>query len=168
MAMIREATVDDIPSLAIVHVQVWRSTYKGMMNEDYLNSLEPKKREAIWAKVLEQSEWPVHVADMNGNVVGFSAMCAPRDDDMKISGMVELGAINVLQQYAGQGLGRQLVNSGLCEAKQRGFKDVYLWVVSQNKIAKSFYEKYGFIADSVHKEDSFLNVTEDRYVLKGF
>lgn len=39
MMHIRKAAVEDAAAIAKVHVDSWRTTYKGIMPSDYLNSL---------------------------------------------------------------------------------------------------------------------------------
>lgn len=42
--IIRKANFNDISSIAKVHVDTWKTTYKGIVPNDYLESLSYKKQ----------------------------------------------------------------------------------------------------------------------------
>jgi hypothetical protein len=41
---IRQATIDDVPGIAHVHVASWKSTYKGIISDEYLSKLSVESR----------------------------------------------------------------------------------------------------------------------------
>jgi hypothetical protein len=43
--VIRKADIKDIPGIAKVHVDSWRTTYKGIVPETFLDSLSYESRE---------------------------------------------------------------------------------------------------------------------------
>lgn len=45
--IIREATLSDACGIAKVHVDTWRTAYKGIINDEFLNELSYDKREEI-------------------------------------------------------------------------------------------------------------------------
>lgn len=45
---VRLASSDDIPGIARVHVESWRSTYKGIISDAFLSSLTVEKRIRNW------------------------------------------------------------------------------------------------------------------------
>jgi hypothetical protein len=50
--ILRAATTEDIPAIARVHVDTWRSTYSGIIPEEYLANLSYKQRENSWNQIL--------------------------------------------------------------------------------------------------------------------
>ncbi len=50
--IVPEASYDDAPAIARVHVDTWRTTYRGIVPEDYLATLSYEKRESRWAQML--------------------------------------------------------------------------------------------------------------------
>ena len=46
--IIREANLDDAKGIAKVHVDSWRTTYKNIIPDEYLNNLSYEKREQLW------------------------------------------------------------------------------------------------------------------------
>jgi hypothetical protein len=48
---IREATMTDVAAIARVHVESWRTTYKGLLPDDYLANLTYEQREPRWREI---------------------------------------------------------------------------------------------------------------------
>jgi L-amino acid N-acyltransferase YncA len=81
---IREATMADVAAIARVHVESWRTTYKGLLPDDYLASLTYEQREPLWGEILSKpaGHHLVGVAeDDAGNVVGFASGGPERSGD---------------------------------------------------------------------------------------
>jgi hypothetical protein len=62
---IRTAHVDDAAAIATVHVESWRTTYKGIVPDDFLARLSYERRGQLWRQVLTEpgSASFVYVAD---------------------------------------------------------------------------------------------------------
>lgn len=73
------------------------------------------------------------------NVIGTVALKALS------SGRCELKALYLLEQYHKRGLGRRLLKTAIQEAKQEGYKEIYLDTLSSSKKAIHLYEKAGFV-----------------------
>lgn len=54
--IIREATKQDIPAIAKVHVDTWKTTYRDIFPDEFLNNLSDQKREQDWHQVFERKE----------------------------------------------------------------------------------------------------------------
>jgi len=158
--MIRVATLDDVEQLADMHVAVWRSTYQGMMPDDYLAAMNPVERHPIWIDVISKKVWPLYVADKDQRIVGFAYLCASAEN----KAIAELKAINVLADYAYQGIGSDLLQTCLKQARDKQFSSVMLWVVADNIVARKFYTKHGFSLTSKQRFVKALNVTEYNYL----
>ena len=52
--VIREATPEDARAIATVHVASWRTTYRGLLRDAYLDSLD---LEALSAACAERNRW---------------------------------------------------------------------------------------------------------------
>ena len=140
---IRTATVDDAAAIAYVHVESWRTTYQGIVPDDFLARLSYAQREQFWQQILTEpgSHTIVYVAeDEPGKVIGFASGGPERRGDTLYTG--ELYAIYVLAQHQGQGVGRQLVISLAHRLLQEGMRAMLLWVLAENS-ARQFYERLG-------------------------
>ena len=139
---------DDRLEISNVYEQSWKSAYKGMIPQDYLDSI-PSGR---WAAKVDNPSWHSLVCVEDGKIVGTSSFCESRFDTFP--GYGEVISIYLLPEYVGRGYGRQLMEKALAELKQMGYKKVMLWVLEENSIARDFYERMGFQLASEVRDDS--------------
>src|SRR5882724_5627557 len=107
--MVRPATLDDASEIARVHVASWRSTYRGMLPDDFLASLSEGHYTERWTRVISEGTSRVHVVDEPGGIVGFASGGRERAGEGTFAG--ELYAIYVLDSAQRQGHGRELVRA---------------------------------------------------------
>jgi GNAT superfamily N-acetyltransferase len=140
---IRTATVHDAAGIAYVHVETWRTTYRGIVPDDFLARLSYAQREQFWHQILTAPDrhTSVYVAeDEQGQVIGFASGGPERSGDPLYTG--ELYAIYILAHQQGQGVGRQLVTPLVHRLLQQGMQAMLLWVLAENP-ARKFYERLG-------------------------
>ena len=139
---------DDRLEISNVYEQSWKSAYKGMIPQDYLDSI-PSGR---WAEKVDNPDWHTLVCVEDEKIVGTSSFCESRFDTFP--GYGEVISIYLLPEYVGRGYGRQLMEKALAELKQMGYKKVMLWVLEENTNARDFYERMGFQLASEVRDDS--------------
>jgi L-amino acid N-acyltransferase YncA len=140
---IRMATVADVAAIARVHVESWRTTYKGIVPDDFLANLTYEQREPLWRQVLSESAGLslVYVAeDADGQIVGFASGGPERSGDTVYAG--ELYAIYLLDDWKRRGIGRQLTVTLVTQLVQAGFASLLIWVLAENP-SRRFYEALG-------------------------
>ncbi len=142
---IRKAKPADAPSIARVHVDVWRSTYGGIVPKDYLASLSYEKRRQRWTERLTtptDSLYAVYIVeDEKGKIVGFVDGGSNRKDDPVYKG--ELYAIYILEGYQGRGIGKQLTLVLAESLLEMGLDTMLIWVFAKNISARRFYKSLG-------------------------
>lgn len=141
--IIREATVNDAGGIARVHVDTWRTTYRGIVPDDYLGGLSYAQRQATWERGLGQQERGqcVYVAeDGSGQILGFANGGPERSGDPVYDG--ELYAIYILQPWQGHGIGRQLAMRVVQWLIDHGYVSMLVWVLARNP-SRRFYEVLG-------------------------
>src|SRR6266566_5300935 len=111
--MIRAAASTDADAIARVHVASWRTTYSGLLPDDFLASLSDTNYAERWRRVIAEGSSRVYVAEDAGEVVGFA------------SG------------------GRELVGSTVGGLRELGLGDLIIWVLRDNSPARAFYERLG-------------------------
>ncbi len=146
--MIREATVDDAPGIAVVGVLTWQSTYRGLVPDAYLDALEVSANTERWARALSnttrQSEFLIAEAiDSEGKpqIIGYVIFGPAIEPDPVYSG--EIYALYVLHDQQRRGIGRALVNAAAARLIKRGLGGLLIWVLTHNHIGRGFYEALG-------------------------
>ncbi len=141
--LVREAVPDDAPAIARVHVDSWRTTYRGILADHILDELSYELRERNWRSALTEHRASnfIHVAeDDGGQVVGFIA--AGKEREGRADFQAEIFALYVLQEHQGKGCGRELMSHSAAMLQQQGMRSMLLWVLVENP-SRGFYEKLG-------------------------
>ncbi|HET9240113.1 MAG TPA: GNAT family N-acetyltransferase [Oligoflexus sp.] len=139
---IRRATTADAPGIARVHVETWRSTYQGLVPDDYLAGLSIPARQEFWDKLIRQQPPREHLfvaEDPSGKIVGMISGGRNRSE-LPYDG--EVKAIYVLKENQGQALGRRLFQASVNQLADDGFRSFMVWVLEQNP-ACGFYTHQG-------------------------
>jgi GNAT superfamily N-acetyltransferase len=139
---IRKAVLSDAQNIAIVHVDSWRTTYKGIVSDEFLTNLSYEERKRLWENVIPNGN--VFIAENEeGQIVGFSSGGKERTGKYKkYDG--ELYAIYILKEYQGKGLGKKLIQPIINDLKKSNINSMLVWVIEDNS-ARYFYESLGGI-----------------------
>ena len=139
---IREATPKDAGSIACVHVDSWRSTYAGLIPQDYLDQLDVKKRAERWEQILSDTkpQEANSVAEEAGRIIGFSSVGPSRNPELPYQG--ELYALYLDDSHQKKGIGKALFTEAIEQLRGRDMKSMLVWVLKDNPTC-GFYEKMG-------------------------
>jgi ribosomal protein S18 acetylase RimI-like enzyme len=153
---VRHAIPGDAAALAVVHVRTWQSAYAGLIPQDYLDSLDPARREPGWRQWLGGVRPPaaILVADDGAAPAGFVAVQPTRDPGADPAVTGEITAIYLLPAHQGSGAGRELMAAAVEHLTSAGFRRATLWVLTTNVRARRFYEAAGWLPDGASKVDS--------------
>ncbi len=125
-------------------MDTWRKAYKGIVPDDYLDGLSYEESGRLWQDVITAGDGCVFVAEDESGVIGF-ASGSPRErfsrDLKEYEG--ELKTVYVLPSHQGTGAGRQLVGAVARYFTGRGMRSMFLWVFTENRPARRFYESLG-------------------------
>jgi ribosomal protein S18 acetylase RimI-like enzyme len=142
--LIREATLADARAIARIHIDSWRSTYRGLVSDEFLDNLRLEDRLARWEQLLSSQESGTsgYVAeDAPGQVVGFAYGGPERTGHPDYKG--ELWALHVAGPYQRAGLGRRLTSRVAERLNSIGLSSILIWVLKYNHSARRFYERLG-------------------------
>lgn len=141
LLQIRKASKEDIKSIAKVYVDGWKTTYKGFVPGNYLESLTYRKAEQKWMSFLSSENNPfIYIAvNEDGKTIGLAA--GKGLDSDKFDG--ELYALYLLQESRGLGTGKQLVSAIAKHFTEQGMNSMMVWVMEQNRSGLGFYERMG-------------------------
>ena len=139
--MVRPAELDDAGEIARVHVATWRSAYRGLLPDDFLESLSEMNYTERWRRVIGEGMSRVFVVDEAGTLAGFASCGRERAGETGFSG--ELYALYVLDGAQRRGHGRELVRAVAGALRELHLPDMIVWVLRDNSPARGFYERLG-------------------------
>ncbi len=140
--IIRKAEATDAVALGHIQVTSWRSAFRGIADDFYLDHQVSEADQANdWKEILADEEQVVFVAQAEDEVIGYA--WAHREDDETIDWDSELISMHLLPAYKRQGTGRKLFAAAARRLQELGCSSVYLWVLEENHPSRSFYEALG-------------------------
>jgi len=141
--VIRQATVQDAPAIARVRIDSWRTTYRGLVPDAYLDAMRLEDSVELWNRVLTAgaNTTSVFVAESDGEVVGFAA--GNMIEEVRYDLDAELSAVYVRREFQHAGTGRRLVSAVARAQRAHGATGLIVWVIAENKPARAFYEGLG-------------------------
>lgn len=150
---VRQAAVADADRIGAINVASWRAAYTGLLAQETLAALDPKRLADEWLAAIEVPEgpkvrlWVVERGSSDGNlgdIVGYSRTGPSKDADAEPSLVAEVYGFYIEPGAWGTGAGRLLMEHVLSDLTDRGFGQATLWVVDGNRRARTFYERLGW------------------------
>ncbi len=138
-----EAQPSDYPRIAHLHALSWRSAYRGIVSEEYLENQVFEERVAVWKARIGDgiaSGQSGILACAGNELLGFAWVRL--DADPKWGSAID--NLHVDPSAKGRGIGRRLMAgaAGLF-IRQRPGSALHLWVLEANHPARGFYERLG-------------------------
>lgn len=138
--MIRNATVQDISRIAEIIVFGKRVAYRPIFNNDDVSFNELRVMDLI-------EEYRENLALLDNFVVYDDGIVKGVVNRRFIDNEVELCEFYVEPFFKGNGIGRELIQYVISEAKKAKKHRMFLWVIKENSSARKFYEANGFVAN---------------------
>jgi GNAT superfamily N-acetyltransferase len=140
----RRAHPVDAPAIARVHVDSWRTTYRGIVPASVLESLDYASREEMWRRVTSDTitgQFAFVAENADHHIIGFVSGGPERSGEYDdYAG--EIYTIYLDAAYQGQGIGRQLMETGVRALLERGHTGMLIWVLTENPTC-GFYRHLG-------------------------
>ncbi|HEY9263155.1 MAG TPA: GNAT family N-acetyltransferase [Mycobacterium sp.] len=163
--IVREALDSDAGGVARTHVDSWRETYSGVLDERFFSMDAFRRRLEFWTCYLSTEPRPgrMAVAVRDGDVIGFAnagdAVGPDAEHGVGPARPLHLFSIYLLLSAHGTGAGQALLDSVVSD------EPAQLWVLRGNDRAISFYQRNGFAFDGVEYIDpARVNLVELRMV----
>lgn len=140
---VRKATNNDIEQIAFINAESWKTTYRGVIDQTFLETLTTEKQLPRAKRLVESFDIDcivVYERDTS-NVIGFA--CFGKNREKNVDADSELQAIYLLEQFQGFWAGKILLDEGVRILLNRSSKRMMVSVFEANKTARSFYEKQG-------------------------
>lgn len=138
---IRPAIAEDAPAIAHIHVATWQATYRGIVPEAYLASLNEADFTTRWTEWLAgDASIAISVAEEETDLIGFASGGPVRKTIPNYD--AELYAIYILPAAHRTGAGRKLVAHIADHLRMGGHTHMLVWVLRNNPAA-TFYQHLG-------------------------
>ncbi len=150
MFLVRKAEIEDMPAVAEIHVNTWKYSYKGIIDDSLLDKLSYENSAKNNAKLLEVKNIYIFVACFNNQIVGFIVF-STQSRDAIFKEYAEIFGLYILPDYQRQGIGKLLFNKAVEIFKINRLRAFMLWALKDNK-DKVFYQKMGgtIVKESEH------------------
>lgn len=139
--IIRQAKEEDVMQIAEILVEDWQTAYRGIMDDDFLDSLSAAQRFDIEIRRYQK----YIVAAEEDEVLGY----AWKEETGDEAADCELVALYVRYAKRKHGIGRALMRHAMDCFRQSGKKTMIVWCLKENHESRKFYEKMG---GTVYKE----------------
>lgn len=139
---IRLASLSDAEGIARVHVESWKTTYRGIISDAFLNNLSIERRKQNWESTfthLYKSE-VIYVLVDQEIIRGFIHWGKSRDTDMEYE--AELYTLYLLEEEQGKGYGTLLFNRLVETLRSERLNSFMVWVLERNP-SIGFYKSLG-------------------------
>jgi len=139
---IRNIEEKDIPSVVDIKISGWQVAYKGIVEDNILNSMN---REKIIERIKKNyKENGFIVAELNNEIVGFCSYIDNNKFTRDITEIdCELSALYVKPNLKYNGIGTKLFQFVTSEFKSKNKTKMILWCLKDNEPSKKFYTKMG-------------------------
>lgn len=132
---VRKADAEDSTVVGEVHSSAWKSAYRGIIPDDYIDSDTASKRTEEFLESLKDDKCTYFILEESGNAAGI---VKTREENNTL----EIESIYILNECRGKGVGRQFMDF---IKTYKPYDCITLWVLEANTKARRFYEQNGFV-----------------------
>jgi 3-deoxy-manno-octulosonate cytidylyltransferase (CMP-KDO synthetase) len=136
----RQATPEDLPRVADVHIRSWQQSFRSIAPENYLNGMTAEKRIGRLRDRFERPPYSMILAEhSNGDIAGFIDFGPPLLD---VGRDVQIYSFYFLKHFQRLGIGQRLFGHCLETIRRNGHRSMCLDVLAVSPY-RGFYEKMG-------------------------
>ena len=139
---IKKSEKGDCKAIAEFITKTWNETYRGIINDEFLDNLENTEEERYinFINNFDEKSNMQYIIKKNNEVIAYLKLSEIKDDDYKE--YIELKSLYVLKEYQKNGIGKELIQNAFNEAKKAGYKKMIIGCLEKNK-SNGFYKKMG-------------------------
>lgn len=132
---IRNMLESDIPQVKELYAAAWKEGYKGLLPQGYLDTLTPDKINSV----IDDGSFVA----LDGERIAAHCHARPASE-LEWRGWGEIHTMYTHPDYWRQGFGTAVFQHAEEWLHERGFDEVYLYVLEGNSRAEGFYKSQGF------------------------
>lgn len=154
MIQVRAAVPTDTDEVARLQARSWRSAYRGLIAQDFLDGLSPEFFAARYTFGRMGLRMPSTVVAVEGAAIlglATTGLC----HDGRLPNFGELMAMYVDPAQLRRGVGRSLMAAARQRLRLVGVAGAVLWVLEGNAAARRFYERDGWGFDGACRTTAF-------------
>jgi L-amino acid N-acyltransferase YncA len=146
---VRAARPGDVPEIARIQVDTWRTAYKGFLPESVLAALDVDQAAQAWGAAVAEPPSAAHhvlVATEGTATVGFAAVGPSGEEDAQ-PGEATVAALLVEPRWGRRGHGSRLLAAAVDHLHEDGVTRLVAWVPDGDRASIAFYESAGWERD---------------------
>lgn len=137
---IRPADAEDLAMIGEILVETWRSTFRGIIDDAYLDAMSQEDQAMRHARRM-QAGGIFYLAGVDADgLIGFANYGPARHPVPP--GIMELYALYIRPAAQHASLGKALVKAVASDCLARGANGLFAWVLAEN-VNRGFYERLG-------------------------
>ena len=132
---VRQAKKEDVRQIAEILVEDWQTAYRGIMDDEFLDSMSADQRYEIEVKRYQK----FIVAADGDEILGYAWLEASDEEPADC----EVIALYVRYAKRNRGIGKFLMQHAVDQFRENGKKKMIIWCLKENAESRKFYEKIG-------------------------
>lgn len=142
--MIRQAIKEDAPNISKLIISSWQTAYKGLIDDNYLNSISATIMSEKWEiNILSQNkDNHIYVYEENNKILGVIRFGKP-DDESDTLHNAEIHVLYIEPSLKRRGIGTKLFNFAKEYFLKNNTTNMIIWCLKENSPSIKFYEKMG-------------------------
>ena len=155
--VIRKRKIEDSAELAHSIALVWNTTYKGIVDDDFLKWLldnESQSAEKLRNNIYTKPDY--YVLTLQNKIIGWIYYTLDSD---KYENAAEIHSLYILKEYQGNGYGKLLYNYATKNIMKKGLNKLIIGCLAGNP-SNNFYKHLGgkYIGNHLFREKYLENI----------
>lgn len=146
---VRAARAGDVPEIARIQVETWRTAYRRFLPASVLEALTVEQATPAWRAAVEAPPTAGHrvlVATEQDVLVGFAAVGPSAEEDAE-PGEAAFAALLVEPRWGRRGHGSRLLAATVDHVRSDGATRLVAWVPDGDRASTSFFSSAGWERD---------------------
>jgi L-amino acid N-acyltransferase YncA len=148
---VRAARPGDVPEIARIQIETWRTAYKRFLPRSVLDALDQGQAEQAWGAAVAEPPSPSHrvlVATEGDTLVGFAAVGPSEEEDAR-PGEAAVAALLVEPRWGRRGHGSRLLAAAVDHLRADAATRLVAWVPDGDRASTEFYSSAGWERDGL-------------------